>query len=864
MLRAAGLFSDSALAPQAGGKGQSGLEDIDASAESLQFVGKNVIASGNVLIRYKHYIIKADKAIVNLSTKDLEALGNVELVERNENKRSATLREYRELLKNPLQRVRIEGFQTTATGEKLLTVRIFEEGRYYKGHKIVGNMSTGALEFQDFQAHIDLYYIKGKYATRNASGVIEVNDAEISSCEYLTEDNAHYTIGAGKVKVFPYSSEGKKSFNAYNPDLGDHSIWAYDCIFKVANVPVMWAPIFYKPKDENWGLFNVSGGHSSDFGYFIKLSKKFRLSDYPDATTTVMLDYFTGRGVAVGSDTEVNTENSRSEIFFYGIRDTAPYGASGEDDDIAEVKEATARFTIPTYRYDMRLSHLNHITPRLDFRGQFEKISDYNFLKDFYEDRYYKDPQPPTFAALEYQFDRFSASLYVRPKVNYFNTETERLPEFRVDVPRQELFKNIYYQGETSAANLKMRWRDYDRARTAGNLIDPADYAAFRFDTLHMFYYPVKLFENINIIPRMGGRLTSYSKSSRTKIGLGDLETMFNVDELDGNPRGNVKNYDQTNRWQTRLIGEMGVEANSKFSRSWSDVKNAFWKIDGVRHVFVPYTNYTFIPNPTFDKDKLFYFDDIDRIADTNFVRIGGKNRFQTRYGNYGEETIYEWMSIENYIDYHFTKQDGFKNLGDLGTIFTFTPANGLSLNSQLILDTGRNGDHDAQAYRAGLPDGRPGISGSWINRWRNSISYSILEDLRVFASYNYIDAYRENPAYSMGSTYTEIESSSYFLQNYNTRQQTISLGMEYPIPIDDKTRGKWEVYYDFEMGYVREARMSIIRTFHCWEAAVEVSSETQRGSDAQKITKNAIMLAFYLKAIPGLGVNQKQNAASE
>jgi len=204
MLQAAGLFSDSAFPSQGGDDKNEGLQGIDASAESLQFVGKNVIASGDVLIRYKNYIVKADKAIVNLSSRDIEAVGNVELIERSETTEPVTLRKYRELVKNPLQRIRIEGIETTATGEKLLQVRIFEEGRYYKGHKIVGNLSTGALEFQDFKCRVDLYYVKGKYATRNASGVIEINDAEMSTCEYITEDQAHYSIGAGKIKIFPY------------------------------------------------------------------------------------------------------------------------------------------------------------------------------------------------------------------------------------------------------------------------------------------------------------------------------------------------------------------------------------------------------------------------------------------------------------------------------------------------------------------------------------------------------------------------------------------------------------------------------------------------------------------------------------
>ena len=38
-------------------------------------------------------------------------------------------------------------------------------------------------------------------------------------------------------------------------------------------------------------------------------------------------------------------------------------------------------------RYDLWVSHVNHLTPRLDVRGRFEKLSDIEFLHDFFRKR---------------------------------------------------------------------------------------------------------------------------------------------------------------------------------------------------------------------------------------------------------------------------------------------------------------------------------------------------------------------------------------------------------------------------------------------------------------------------------------------
>ena len=151
---------------------------------------------------------------------------------------------------------------------------------------------------------------------------------------------------------------------------------------------------------------------------------------------------------------------------------------------------------IPHGRYDFRLSHLSHITPPFGLPGN-NGISE----RLLYAQRFLLRPrstseiEPETFGSLEYQFNRASVSLMIKPKINSFFTVVQKLPEARIDIPRQELFKNIYYQSQSSFEYLKMSWRTYDRkpkpSMTA--FADPKDYESARFDTTHFLYYPDRL-----------------------------------------------------------------------------------------------------------------------------------------------------------------------------------------------------------------------------------------------------------------------------------------------------------------------------------------------------------------------------------
>ena len=888
-------------------------EKLDTSADSYKYVGANLIAEGHVVIRSGNFQITCDKAVINLQTKDLEVAGNVVFSGTASSPVTLTQDEYDELLKDPTCRVVVNGIETLPTGQQKIKATVYTTAAYMKAARASGNLDTGTLEFRDFMIKTGLLYCSGKFAERFPNGKIKLHDAKMTTCEYELDNNAHYSIGASTLTLSP--REANRGVTNYNPDYGEHSAWSFNNVLRVWDFPVFWFPALYKPADSNTFGGRFEFGNSSSWGYYLRTSKELELLDEPALVkAAVMLDFYEQRGFGYGATADIQTPESLTEIFAYSIHDRNPYdywesehGDAPDDMSMPEWIKRNSRFRIPKNRFEFKIANLTHLTPRLDFRGQFDRISDYNFLEDYFEARYDSNIQPPTFAALEYQGERFAATLQTVVKANSFDSMVERLPEFRLDFQRQELFKNIYYQGQSSVGYYRMNWRryNYDRDENlnlnlygilnrerpnlsaaelaqaaqiirnqslsnsekaaqlsslnpeafSGYFEDPKDYSSFRFDTLHMFYYPIKLFDAVNLIPRAGGRFTAYSRSSKRSVDIEDLYTIINADDIDSWPDQylKVQNYDHKGGARYRFVAEFGLEANTKFYRTWQTPKNAFWEIDGLRHVAVPYINYTLIPDPTVTYKKLYYFDDVDQIERQNFIRFGLQNRLQTRRNS----QIYEWMALENYWDFHFDRTAGFNHIGDLGTIFRFTPFANLTFTTDLRLDLGGNNGHDEQVTRGSERVGQPGISNKLINRWNTTLAYKITDDWIVSASYLYSDGYEQRTAYSMGSTLAAINSTSRF-RSYFERHQYLMLTLNFPTMIDERLKGMVTVSYDVEKALVQNAGFTLTRDFHCWYFQLMGGASCDRDGNGERTWSRYLSFAVGLNAMPGLGFHTK------
>lgn len=894
-------------------------EDIDASADSYEYVGSNLIARGHVVIRNAHMQITGDNAVINLKSGDAEVSGNVEFRADISTEKIVDMIEYRELMKDPAIRTKILQQVTTPSGRKKFKVQLRTNSAYIQAKRLSGNMNTGNFQFRDFIMKGAELYISGALAERYPNGTIKVFKAKTSTCEYLLDSNAHYAIGAKEMILTPREAN-RSIFNA-DGDHGDYSILAKNSFLYLWNVPVFWFPALYKPRDFSTfgGRFEV--GKDSDWGWFVRLRKEVDILEKPARVKGgILLDFYEDRGFGYGANLDITTAESSTELFAYSLRDRNPY-TLWEDDYGENPKRDSngnylsdrewiklkSRLDIPKNRYEFRLSNITFFNPRLSFRGAVDVISDYNFLEEYFGSRYDEDVQPPSFAALDYQGDDFAALLHSTFKVNSFDVTMERLPEMRLDLFRQELFKGLYYQSQTSGGYYKMNWRDFDRKRyenpnltpsllasaakspgksgeifrafQAGNLTkeqaihalwrsDPSvydlyldelkNYEAFRFDTLHAFYYPLRFFDAINLIPRFAARLTAYSRSSDEKVKLKDLYNMVKANTLDGWPAPGlaVKNYDKKGGSKFRFAMELGAELNTKFYRTWQTPKSAFFQIDGLRHVMIPYINYTFIPKPTVDYSHLYYFDDVDQITKQNFFRFGLINRLQTR----GEDSqVREYLSLENYWDFHFNRDFGFNNAGDFTTILSFTPVEEFSLVSKLILDVGNNNEHDYEVIRGGKNVGRPGLSTGLINRWETTLSYKFSKDWKLSASYLYSDNYYQRATYSMASTLASVAAMTSFA-TYFERQQIVSLSLDFPTYIDDRLKGRASISYDVDDDLIDNVDLTLTRHFHCWYLQVSVGAEFTRNAANNRTWEGYIGMALGLTAMPGAAINSRSD----
>ncbi|MBR1964989.1 MAG: LPS-assembly protein LptD [Lentisphaeria bacterium] len=782
-------------------------------ADKWTWNANNVILEGNVVVPSKNFHIVADKVILNTESRDIECSGNIKLLARKIEKCALSNEQFAELRKYPDVVVEVEDSAFTPLGEPYINTLVYYVTDTLTADKLAGNLTSGYLSMQNVRCKSGNFALKAESAVRKANGDIDLQNADFSSCEYLVEDNAHYSISASEINLRTYQDNGFDIKN-YDFSIGQHSVYAKNAFVNIYGVPVLWLPVFYKPKDESPQLFDFSIGATSDWGFFVSLSKEINISEYPYAVANLMVDYYEKRGFGYGTEVNFATENSKTNLFAYGIYDTHPN--EGVDLD-------NSRMRIPHFRFDLRLTNVSHITPTFDFRTHVEYLSDPYVQYDFFRVNYNNNPEPASYAALEKYFENVTFSLYSRVRVNNFSNTVQKLPEFRIDVPRMEIFNtNLYYQGEHSIDYLSMKWRDFDKPRTTPNYIGTADYETMRLDSVNFLYYPIKLF-NINIIPRAGVRFTVYSDSSKRKVYENDLQQIFIANEIEGAFPADVVNYDRSGGARARFIGEFGFEANTKIHRTYNDVRSEFFGIDGLKHVMVPYVNYTYITEPTEDREHLYYFDDVDRIERQNFFRLGLENRFFTRADN----MLVNTFRMENYLDLHIDDKDGFNHVGDFCTRLSTSPLKGLELSTLFAINAGDNYKDREKTYRNGRMVSRKGFSGRWLNRWQITLRYEPIEDFVFSASYVYRDNYASRSAYSMGSTLTDMESGSAFDKYYNGRTQLLTLGVAVPLTPDRRTKASYQFMYDFEAGFIRSQRIGVSHKFHCWEFAVILAQST-------------------------------------
>ena len=688
---------------------------------------------------------------------------------------------------------------------------VFADGtRIWKGEEISGNLDSKTFSSGVFDLKFGPWYGHAKSATRNSAGRVTVAHPRVTTCDH---ENPHYSISAKRIVYYP---NGK--FRAYH------------AVYRVGRVPVFYWPFVLGDTSDKGGNLSIKPGYSSDWGPYLLLAKDYRIGDF--GKSTFMLDLRTKNGVAVGNRTRLKLARSETDFLAYGMYDA----------DTPETTDGyNRRFESEDWRYRVSLYERVDLTPDLVFRGQANLLSDIDMLEDWFEREYDRNPQPYSYADLTWNGEHVSLSLSARPRLNDFYTAVEQLPELHFLLPRQQVFGlPLYLQSELTFGHYEMSWREFDEPFPGED--DPLNaegYKSWRANWINMLYAPFSLGE-LHIVPRAGFQAVGYSDSSETGLTDPMLRTLFGHDNVNlaGYPiAGPLPRYDDNDddNGATNFAGELGVEMSTKLYRTWQDSKNDMLAIDGLRHVVQPYINYTYVSDPSEDRENLYFFDQNDRLAEMNFVRVGVNQRMQTR--RHGR--IYTFVSMQTYADFHFDKQKYYSAdadpvadvepdaergaAGNLGNRIDFRPREGVDFWNTVVFD---------------MDEGE-------LNRAEVGMSLGRDERKRLSLSYVFRNDYVPRALYSMGSSLLDFTGENNL---YATAYEEAHwLRAELSLPINAKTTGRVLLSYDIEDNEVSHASLQILRDLHCWMGALAV------GEDNGDFF---VSLMLYLKAFPSMRVD--------
>jgi LPS-assembly protein len=539
---------------------------------------------------------------------------------------------YREGQEDAAEMTAREATVTQATGEVVATGNVIlrREGLTWRAERIEYNFKTKRIKSAQFRGGNLSAFFKGEAMEGNqTAGHYTARNVTFTTDDHPRPD---YYIKAKKVHIVP----GEK-------------IEFFGATVHAGNLPVAYMPYYKRSlKSHPWNV-HLEPGFRSNWGAYLLSSWRWPGSELFGGE--MKLDYRTERGFALGPDLRWNLGD-------WGKGDLESYFAFDDD----PLNDSNSN---PLNRERQWLS-FNHRAKwdELSLMTMFNYESDEYVRRDFFEHEYRDNAQPQSFLELNQNWPDYNLSFLAQPRLNDHYGTLERLPDLKLTGLRQRIRDTpFYYDQETSIAYLRRKYANESSPWFGG----------LRTDTLHQFYLPQTYFGWLQVTPRIGGRWTHYG-------------------ETDG-PGANLNNQD-------RLIMNTGAEFSAKASRFYPDANSKWLELDGLRHIIQPSLNYVFVPRPNKTPSDLpgyeyelaasrllpiMYpdYNSIDQIDAQNALRIGLRNRLQTRRDGQVEDFL-DWNI---YTDWRLNPLEDQHDFADIFSDLIIRPRSWITIGSQLRMD---------------------------------------------------------------------------------------------------------------------------------------------------------------------------------
>ena len=179
-----------------------------ARADQWRLAGKTLFVKGNVYIPYGNMTITADSAMIDLESRDIEAKGNVSFNTVKKEYRDITLDDFEVIQREPGMAVEIKGIVVDPLGNQKLRVEIARAASALQAERMSGNMLTGMMTFTNLKLRASNFVCKARRGMRQPGGELRLEGLEVSTCEYLFEDQSHFSIAMSRANIYPHETEG--------------------------------------------------------------------------------------------------------------------------------------------------------------------------------------------------------------------------------------------------------------------------------------------------------------------------------------------------------------------------------------------------------------------------------------------------------------------------------------------------------------------------------------------------------------------------------------------------------------------------------------------------------------------------------
>lgn len=530
-------------------------------------------------------------------------------------------------------------------------VRIQSGNQLWMGEHVTYNFKTKQMRTEQFRT--------GKYPVYAGGTGLEgdrSNQVYNASHAYATSDDnsdPDYFVRASRIKIIP-----------------GESVEMWNAVMWVDKMPLFYFPYYKRNLNRHSNHFTITPGYRTSDGAFILGTYTWFLNDAVDGS--VHLDYRSRRGPGVGPDVNLHLGPwGNATISYYYLHDNDPNYNANIFPQFGNPSNNRQRFYFGW-----------QATPstNLNLKALVNYQSDPLLLRDFFGGAYDVNPQPNTFIEAQKYSDNWSLDALATPRVNSFFDQVERLPDVKLTGYRQQVSDTPFYYDSQSSVG-------WYRAFVATNGVfggQNGSYtnAALRADTYHQITLPWTFFNWLNVAPRVGGRFTYYNRRS---YASGDSEDV------------------------SRGVFNTGVNVSFKASSLWTDAKNSFFDVDGVRHIIEPSADYVFVPNPSLSPTQLGQFDgelpallispidfpdysSIDSIDTMNVIRFGLRNVLQTKRNGQLDDLVNWNLMLDWRLDPQTVTVAGVTakqtSLNDLYSQFAVRPRSWLTLEEQLRYDT--------------------------------------------------------------------------------------------------------------------------------------------------------------------------------